>query len=292
MENTTAKVSCFARAYHYKNNKIHVFADDRAEKILGDEYDQIAESMMQGINFFMPGFEGAREEGLRLIVDRQLSPSVLGRSVFCEGMLKDMVSQGCRQYLIFAAGYDTYALRNDDPSLSVYELDMPDLIKDKAERINKAGLVSNAHAVACDLAEEGWSEKLKQKGFLPGERSFGSLLGISYYLERSEWKRLIDSVAEIMPAGSAICFDHPSDDESKETKTNQQLAQGAGEMMKAVYRDEEMKTILGDAGFEIVRCLDSRAMTDRYFAEYNKDTPEHQMAAPYGVKYVFAVKGE
>ena len=53
MDNTTAKVSSFARAYHFENNKTHIFADSMAKKILGDDYDQIAESMMQGISFFL-----------------------------------------------------------------------------------------------------------------------------------------------------------------------------------------------------------------------------------------------
>ena len=83
MDNMTAKVSCFARAYHYNNKSIRIFTDDIAEKLLGEDYNQIAKSMSYGIDFFCPGFEGTREEGLRLILDRQLSPSVLGRSVFC-----------------------------------------------------------------------------------------------------------------------------------------------------------------------------------------------------------------
>ena len=83
MDNTTAKVSCFARAYHFENNKTHIFADSMAARLLGDDYDHIAERMMQGINFFLPGFDGTKEE-LRLIVDKQLSPSVLGRSAYCE----------------------------------------------------------------------------------------------------------------------------------------------------------------------------------------------------------------
>lgn len=32
MDNMTAKVSCFARAYHYNNNSIRIFTDDIAEK--------------------------------------------------------------------------------------------------------------------------------------------------------------------------------------------------------------------------------------------------------------------
>jgi len=56
MDNMTAKVSCFARAYHYRNNKVHVFSDSMAEKLLGEDYDRIADSMAEGISFFLPGF--------------------------------------------------------------------------------------------------------------------------------------------------------------------------------------------------------------------------------------------
>ena len=44
MDNMTAKVSCFARAYHYNNNSIRIFTDDIAEKLLGEDYNQIAKS--------------------------------------------------------------------------------------------------------------------------------------------------------------------------------------------------------------------------------------------------------
>ena len=98
MDNMTAKVSCFARAYHYNNNSIRIFTDDIAEKLLGEDYNQIAKSMSDGIDFFCPGFEGTREEGLRLILDRQLSPSILGRSVFCESKLAYAIANGCKQY--------------------------------------------------------------------------------------------------------------------------------------------------------------------------------------------------
>ena len=82
MDNMTAKVSCFARAYHYNNNSIRIFTDDIAEKLLGEDYHQIAKSMFDGIDFFCPGFEGTREEGLRFILDRQLSQSVLDKHGF------------------------------------------------------------------------------------------------------------------------------------------------------------------------------------------------------------------
>lgn len=97
MDNMTAKMSAFARAYHYKNNKTYVFADSKAEMILGDDYEKIAGNLTQGIPFFFSGYEGTEEEGLRKIVDGQISPSVLARSVCCEKMLQNERRLGCRQ---------------------------------------------------------------------------------------------------------------------------------------------------------------------------------------------------
>ena len=140
MDNMTAKVSCFAKAYHFKNNQKPVFADSAAEALLGPDYDRIADSMSQGIGFFLPGFQGTKDEGLRLIVDRQLSPSVLGRSDYCERMLENEMRLGCKQYVVFAAGYDTFAIRNHDTAMTVYELDLPGMLEDKRKRIASGGL--------------------------------------------------------------------------------------------------------------------------------------------------------
>ena len=41
------------------------------------------------------------------------------------------------------------------------------------------------------------------------------------------------NLSEIMTVDSAVCFDYPSIEESSETRTNQILASGAGEQMKA-----------------------------------------------------------
>ena len=159
MDNTTAKVSCFARAYHFENNKTHIFADSMAARLLGDDYDHIAESMIQGINFFLPGFEGTKEEDIRLIVDKQLSPSVLGRSAYCEKKLLDETTHGCDQYIIFASGYDTFSIRNENTSIRVYELDLPELLDDKRKRIDNAKLKAAAKYVPCDLSDESWVGK-------------------------------------------------------------------------------------------------------------------------------------
>ena len=288
MDNMTAKVSCFARAYHYKNNDIHIFVDDMAAALLGDDYEKIAESMSQGISFFLPDFHGSKEEGLRLIVDRQLSPSVLGRSAFCEEMLHKAMGEGCVQYLIFAAGYDSFGIRNTDHTLKVFEIDLLQLLEDKVARIERAGLHDHSILVPCDLSEDTWTENLKEKGFDAGCRSFCSLLGISYYLDKEEFRKLVMAIAASIPEGSEICMDFQSDEASKETRVIQELASAASEQMKAKYSLREISELLESAGFNVKAELSSDEMTAKYFNDYNNANPEHRMVAPVGVRYLLA----
>lgn len=69
----TALVSAFARAYHSEQNGIKIFNDDIAKLLLSDqEYNQIYNSMAQGIRFFNPDFNGNEKEALQWIVDHQI----------------------------------------------------------------------------------------------------------------------------------------------------------------------------------------------------------------------------
>ncbi len=292
MDNMTAKMSAFARAYHYKNNETHVFADSKAEMILGDDYEKIAASIAQGISFFLPDYQGTREEGLRRIVDSQISPSVLARSAYCEKMLQNERRLGCGQYILFASGYDTYSVRNKGNDLRVFELDLPIMIEDKKARIEKACLVSDTVYVPCDLSESGWEKELVRKGFKTTIKSFGSLLGITYYLEKKDFDILMRRIGSLMVQGSAICFDYQTAEESTVTKKNEELAAGAGEQMKAAYSLDELELILQNCGFMIYEHLDHEEITRQYFEDYNAKNPEAIMQAPEGVGYILAVKGK
>lgn len=63
MDNITAKVSCFARAYHSMNYKVKVFDDIEAVKLLGSDYEAITQSMIQGIDFFCRISRALRRRG-------------------------------------------------------------------------------------------------------------------------------------------------------------------------------------------------------------------------------------
>ena len=55
------------------------------------------------------------------------------------------------------------------------------------ERINKARLTSAMISVPCNLADETWKNKLLSHGYDKDQKTFGSLLGISYYLEEADF---------------------------------------------------------------------------------------------------------
>lgn len=60
-------VSCFARAYHTGANACPVFSDTAAHALPGSDYEAIAQSMLEGMDFFLPDFRGTAEEGLRAV---------------------------------------------------------------------------------------------------------------------------------------------------------------------------------------------------------------------------------
>ena len=287
MDNMTALVSCFARAYHYKNSDRHVFADPFAERMLSaEEYDAISKNMTQGIRYFAPDFQGTQEAALRSIVDHQLAPSVLARSAFCERAVDNAVRLlGCRQVVICACGYDTFSLRTGDQALTVYELDRPEMILDRRKRIARAGLEPACHVedIGCDLSHPSWREKLIRAGFDAKKTSFGTLLGISYYLSKRDLKDLVAAIASISCEGSSICFDYPVSEAGAESRRNRELAAAAGEMMKATYSYEETEALLSNAGFLIYEHMDAGEAADAFL----KDSG---MTAPAGVGYCLAVR--
>ncbi len=293
MDNMTALVSTFARAYHYRNNDTWVFADPLAGKMLTEqEYSAISQNMERGISFFAPEFRGTPEEALRFIVDHQLAPSVLARSVFCERAIENSVRLGCRQIVLYACGYDTFSLRSRYRTLKVFEMDIPEMIRDKQRRIKQSDLKhsSEVEYVGCDLTILSWKEALIHKGFDGRKPSFGSLLGISYYLSKTEFGNLIGTISSIACEGAAICFDYPLAKGGEENRRNRELAAAAGEPMKARYSYEEMETLLSEAGFLIYEHMDAAEATEAFFREYNRKNAGQGMTAPEGVGYCLAVK--
>ncbi len=297
----TALISAFSRAFHNENNVEKVFADTIAKRLLGEEdYRQIAFNMSKGIGFFNPGFKGDEQEALRWIVDNQLSPTPIGRAAFTEKTLENAVTIGAKQYLIFAAGYDSFAYRQPDwaSGIKIFEIDHPFTSKDKKQRLKAAGieLPDNLCFTEADFNNDDWINNLTAcTDFNRCEISFCSLLGISYYLSKKSFDRLIKIIATIVPKGSSIVFDYQDEYTFTElagerTKKQLMLAGSAKEQMLSGYSYDEIEKLLCECNFLIYEHLNPNEITKQFFGKYNSGNRDNKITAFDNVNYCLAVK--
>ena len=287
-QNMTALVSLFARAYHQKSKDIKIFDDPLSTKLITKkEYEMIRLSMSQGISFFNPNFKGSKEEALKWIVDHQLSPSVLLRSAFCKEAIEEMKEKGCKQYLDFASGYDSFAYYYQN-QMHVFEIDKKEVIEDKRQRCQNVD-IKNIQFLSIDLGKDNWINRLLESSYQENQLSVCSLLGLSYYLTHDQFKRLLKEISKHMIKGSRLVYDYPSYQESDETRKSEVLAKEANETMRAKYSFEQLKEILDLCHLKIVRHDDYRITLDSliHYNEYYKDNP---IIAPKGVCYCVAEK--
>lgn len=286
--NMTALVSCFARYYHTVNSNIKIYNDTLAHAILTkSEIENISKNMMEGIKFFNPNYDG--DDSLKWVVNNILAPSVLARSIFNEKHLLNEIRLGLKQYLILGSGYDTSGHKISD-KVSVYELDKKEIIEDKVKRVKNANInTKNINYISCDF-NSNWIENLLKSSFDKNKKTFCSLLGLSYYLDREIFKQTISILSKNTPAGSVIVFDYPSNIETKKEIINQALAKEAGEEMKSKYSYKDIEAIVQASNMLIYEHLNYQDINDTFFYDYNTLNPSNKILAPKGVAYCLLVK--
>ncbi|MFC6331629.1 class I SAM-dependent methyltransferase [Paenibacillus septentrionalis] len=297
----TALVSAFARVYHSEQYEATIFKDSLARQLMTEqEYDTISSNMCKAIQFFQPDFTGSEQEALRYVVNNQLSPSPLGRSSFTERALQQAAVLGARQYLILAAGYDTFAYRQPAwaEQLSIFEIDHPNTAADKQSRISRLqwDVPANLQLIAADFNDSSWTQKLlANTHYSTSARSFASMLGISYYLTKEAFSELLTALANSMPAGSSVVFDYPDEltftpQAGSRAQKQVMMAASAGEPMQASYSYLELESLLEQAGWLIYEHLTPAEITDQLFKHYNENNPQHPITAFDNVNYCLAVK--
>lgn len=287
-KNMTALVSAFVRGYHNKDNSIKVYKDSIASKILTEEeYDLISKSIVNGINYFNPNYNG--NNPLKWIVNTFLAPSVLARSIFNEGHLLNEIKLGLKQYVILGSGYDTSTYKVNK-YVKVFELDKKEVIDDKIKRIRAKKIdASNVKYVKCDFNKD-WLSTLLKTNYDKESKTFCSLLGISYYLDKDIFKSLLISLASIIPKGSVIVFDYPNEFVSKKEQIIKSLSSTAHEDMLATYTYKDIEDIAKSSNLLIYEHLTNEDINKNYFYNYNTLNPTTKLLAPIGVNYCLLVK--
>ena len=148
--------------------------------------------------------------------------SMVVRSRFAEDRLAAAAGRGVRQYVIAAAGLDTFPWRQPPfvRGMRIFAADLPATLAWAQDRFRERGLSQppNLTFVPVDLEHRQLRQQLIEFGFATNEPMFCSALGIVQFLTSDAVNALLLFAASA-PNGSEIAFSFsPSDDELNEAE--------------------------------------------------------------------------
>jgi len=123
------------------------------------------------------------------------------------------MEEGCKQFVLLAAGLDARAWRMPrmDRSVSIFELDVQECFDFKAERIAEMQALADEEpsctrvTVAADLRDSDWTAKLMAAGFEPTEPSFFLAEGLfMYFPSIGAVEETMCKVSSLMCSGSTL----------------------------------------------------------------------------------------
>lgn len=109
---------------------------------------------------------------------------ILGRSAFTEDELRRVVAQGCHQYVLLGAGYDSSPARlaTTLAGVATFEVDHPDTQAAKRAVLSAGEWPANVRFVAVDFERDRLDACLQQAGWDASAPTFWSWLGVAMYL--------------------------------------------------------------------------------------------------------------
>jgi methyltransferase (TIGR00027 family) len=241
-----------------------VFADPIAVAILGPHAAEIERT---------PGRDPANKPrpfsiGLRAFL--------VARSRYAEDLLAQGVQRGVTQYVLLGAGLDTFAHRNPNPSLRVFEVDHPATQLWKRELLQSSSLAAPANLTYApvDFERQSLADQLRLAGFDASAPTFFAWLGVVPYLTLEAFRATVAFVAS-QSAGSGLVFDYAQP--RSVLSPREQLAFDslaarvhlAGEAFQLFFTRAKVAAEL--AAFYDLEDLGSPEINERYFANRRDD---------------------
>lgn len=272
-ESITSKICAFARAYHSYFNRVKVFDDYLAYDLLGmDEYEYLKGLIIQKAG--NSSGDMAKIKEWNLFLDEYISPIPLSRIAYTEEKIQEFAKENdyC-QYVICGAGLDSFAFRNENPCIEIFELDHPNTQEHKIQRIQELGWVipKNVHFAPIDFEHHSMDEMLLSAGFDQNKKTFFSILGVSYYLTLDTLKKTFERISKISSSGSMIVFDYPDDVSWKNSKAPERvktlkvLTEELGEKMTDGFHFDELSQALNDSGYNVIEHQLPKQIQKKYF---------------------------
>ncbi len=269
----TASICAYARANAASSGI--PFSDPFARDFLGDDGGSGVERII-----------GSAGEGIYEL----FSDVTIARAAWAEGHLKCFAAGHERvQYVILGAGFDSFAWRNTDRSIRVFEVDHPDTQRLKLELADSLGIaqVSGATFTGVDFAKDSLEEKLLLGGFDPNLPSFFTILGVSWYLPFSAFAQTVRSIAGLAKGRARLLFDFQGRNFSRTARGRSlsDFTASLGEQMAPGYSLTATEALLFESGFAAADHLDGAAISRRFKLSR---TPSGQI--PDGVHFMAAAR--
>ena len=260
-ESITAKLCSFARACHSNVGRKKIFDDYLAYDLMGkQEFEKIGHLIQNDFDLRNTDEnEDFETEHIFSELNRYIAPIPLSRIAFAEQKLLEFAGKYTEcQYVICGAGMDTFAFRNDNANIKIFELDHPDTGRYKRERIQELewNIPKNLVFVPIDFSKDDMNEELLKAGFNPEMPSFFAILGVSYYLTLPVFEQTIKKISELCRAEGKIVFDYPDETTLREKNAERvhtlaDITEKLGEKMLHGYSFAEVNSVLDKYGFEI-----------------------------------------
>ena len=239
------------RAVHQDLDGGVVFTDPLAWSILGvEDRARIVES--------------ARDEarhGLRWFI--------AARHRFAEDRAQAAITRGVRQVVVLGAGLDTFAYRQPDPAVTVFEVDHPATGEWKRDRLRQAGIAIPASVgpVGVDFERDDLTVALTGAGFAPDAAAVVMWLGVMPYLSPSA----VSTTLTVFGAMSdcEIVFDYRAPLTDPDAATRAAAADlrartaAVGEPLSEPIEPARLHDMLRSAGFTVIDDLDRPAIRQR-----------------------------
>jgi methyltransferase (TIGR00027 family) len=165
----TALATAYARAYHQIADQPAIFDDHLAVPLLGVTADELTELSTR-----------AGDQIGAVISDRGRRLFFATRARVAEDAVAAAVAAGTRQVVILGAGLDTFAYRNQNPDLRVFEIDHPATQAWKRDRLAAVGIdiPATLTLVPVDFETQDLAGELESAAFTRNEPAIFVWLGV------------------------------------------------------------------------------------------------------------------
>jgi methyltransferase (TIGR00027 family) len=261
----TAEAAAILRAMHRHVDDAPLIFDDEAVEPLLPGYARrllrrIDELPRQWLRIY-------RQRGSALAPMRA---QIVVRARYAEDALAHARLGGAGQYLILAAGLDTFALRDTRRDLPVFEIDHPTTQQWKRSLLSATP--EHLEFVAVDFERETLNQALAATTFSPSIVAFISWLGTTYYLHERALRDTLVSLAALCAPGTELVLDYWSrstfaDSGAQALLTGMRIATAfQAEPIRSLYEPAAMEALVGACGWGIREHCAPQIANARYLA--------------------------